>query len=401
MQDKNKLDLLDFLGKVKDNRIERTKKYPISEILFLVLSGLVSGMNTWDDIQFFGEQKIEWLRKYLPYASGIPSHDTLNRVFSLINKAEFEHYFTEWMKANIDLPEGALIHIDGKVSRGSATKNEKQTSKVNGGKQSVLLLNAWASDLSVTLSQLTVEADTNETATLPEILSNLTLDNTIVTIDSAGCYPNITNQIITSKANYVIALKLNQPNLYSAVENAFAKKEDTSEEKEAKKLLEEKANLVELNEKNKVWQERLYEILPASALNIDCSEWKGLEEVIKVTYYRKDRFKPLSKITLYYLTSLSTKVSTLKTLSNIVRKHWSVENNLHWTLDVVFGEDSSKNRDRNVVANLSVSRKIALNCINALKTDKKMPKERKRKWCFIDDNIRSQCLRFKENLTTV
>lgn len=401
MQEKKKLDLLDFLGKVKDKRIERTKKYPISEILFLVLSGLVSGMNTWDDIQFFGEQKIEWLRKYLPYASGIPSHDTLNRVFSLINKAEFEHYFTEWMKANIDLPESALIHIDGKVSRGSATKYEKQTSKVNGGKQSILLLNAWASDLSASLSQLTVAADTNETAMLPEILSNLTLEHTIVTIDSAGCYPNITNQITDSKANYVIALKLNQPNLYLAVEDAFVKKEDTLLEKEAKKLLEEKTNKPDLNDKNKVWQERYYEILPATALNIDYSEWKGLEQVIKVTYYRKDRFKPLSKTTLYYLTSLSTQVSTLENLSNIVRKHWSIENNLHWTLDVIFGEDSSKNRNRNVVANLSVSRKIALNCINALKTDKKMPKERKRKWCFIDDNIRSQCLRFKENLTSV
>ena len=393
-----KIELLNFLGQIKDKRVQRTKKYPLSEILFLVLSGLVSGMNTWDDIVFFGEQKLDWLRQYLPYESGIPSHDTLNRVFSLINKAEFEYYFTEWMKANLDLPEGTLIHIDGKKSNGSATKHEKQTSKINGGRQSVLQLNAWVSDLSATISQVTVSADTNETATIPEILKNLTLENAIVTIDSAGCYSNITNQIISAKGDYVTALKLNQEKLYLSAGRAFDKKEDTVAEQEAKQQLEAKVSDEKINVRNKTWQERYYEVLPVSSLDIDYSAWNGVAQIIKVTYYRKERFKEMQTTTFYYITSLS---ASLPTLSNIIRKHWSVENQLHWVLDIVFAEDASKNRNRNTVSNLSLSRKIALNLINALTSEKKMTTERKRKWCFVNDIVRSKCLRFKENLNTI
>ena len=102
--------------------------------------------------------------------------------------------------------------------------------------------------------------------------------------------------------------------------------------------------------------------------------------------------------TFYYITSLS---ASLPTLSNIIRKHWSVENQLHWVLDIVFAEDASKNRNRNTVSNLSLSRKIALNLINALTSEKKMTTERKRKWCFVNDIVRSKCLRFKENLNTI
>jgi len=137
--------LLDHLNEVPEPRQSGKIAYPLDEILFLTISAVVSGCSEWDEIVDFGEDKLEWLRKYRPYINGIPAHDTVNRVMSLIDPEAFERMFVMWVNQNIKLPEGTLINIDGKKLRSSATKLEQQTARADGGKSSVHLVEAWCS----------------------------------------------------------------------------------------------------------------------------------------------------------------------------------------------------------------------------------------------------------------
>ena len=137
--------LLPHLNKVPEPRQSGKIEYPLDEILFLTISAVVSGCSEWDEIVDFGEDKLDWLRRYRPFSNGIPSHDTLNRVISLINPVAFEHMFVTWVNENIKFAAGTLINIDGKKLRSSATKLEQQTSHANGGKSAVHLVEAWLS----------------------------------------------------------------------------------------------------------------------------------------------------------------------------------------------------------------------------------------------------------------
>ncbi len=141
------------LDAMVDFRIDRRKLYPLSEILFLVLSAVVSGFSEWDEIVDFGEAKLSWLKKFYPYENGIPSHDTVNRVMSLLEYRDFEEHFVRWATAGLKLPEGTVINLDGKKLRGSADKKAQQTSHAQGGKSAVHLVQAWCDSLQLCLCQ--------------------------------------------------------------------------------------------------------------------------------------------------------------------------------------------------------------------------------------------------------
>lgn len=377
--EKTMATIIPFLDKIKDVRVDRHKKYPLNEIVFLVLVSVMCGNKSWDEFAEFGKAKINWFKKYMPYKNEIPSSDTLRRVFSLIDYKEFELYFTEWAKNGIKLSNDKIISIDGKVLRKSSTKMEHQTKLDEGGKRPIYLLHAWCSDLKYCLGQLSMASKANEISTIPKLLSILDIKNSIITIDAAGCQTAIAEQIIKADANYIFSLKDDKKALLEAVKTGF------SDEKN-----QDKITIYNQDEKRKGHNEkRIYHAMPIEFLenheNIQ-KEWAGLKTIVKVNYTRHENFKKHESIDFFFITSLSIKVENL---AKLIRSHWSIENNLHWTLDVIFKEDDSKNRNKNTATNLSTIRKCAINLLKGMATDKLVSIKKMQYKLLLWDDLRS------------
>ena len=220
--DKTTFDrLITAYSNLKDPRIDRSKLYPLNEIIFLCISAVISGFQDWDEIVDFGEEKIDWLRKYLPFANGIPSHDTVNRVISMLDYRVFEACFINWTTMALILPSGAQICIDGKSLRGSATKLEQQLPHNQGGKSAVHIVHAWCNDLEICIGQYKTEAKSNEITAIPALLELLEIGGAIVTIDAMGCQKTIAAAIVEKKADYIFGLKDNQEALSLCAFAAF------------------------------------------------------------------------------------------------------------------------------------------------------------------------------------
>lgn len=374
------MSLIGVLEKIKDVRVNRTKKYELVEILFLAVSAAISGYDAWEDIEEFGEAKLEWLRKYLPYSNGVPSHDTINRVVSIIDPRTLEKCLIDWVSMEVKLPKGAVISIDGKALRRSVTAKEQQTSKSKGGKSMAMMLHAWCSDINICLAQHKIDYKNNEISELPNLLELLDIEGCIITTDAIN-FQKKTTQILSERgADYVIAAKKNQETLYLAIEAAFEQNTNAKSEVHEEK---DKAHGRE--------ESRVYEVLDAATYlkDVDLTEWVNLKSIIKTTYIHTDPFKATKTDIRYHISSLSLSAADLGAL---IRRHWSVENQLHWRLDVLFGEDASRKRIRNAATNFSLIRKMSINLLNSLELDKKTTLSRKRVKCSLNDSIREKCL---------
>ena len=208
----NALELIDlFFSELKDIRVNRTKYYPLSEIIFLVLSAVISGAESWDEIADFGKDELLWLRKYYPYENGSPSHDTLNRVMGFINHEHFVECFMNWISSIGKLPSGSLVNLDGKSIKGSKNKGQK----------TVHLVSAWCSDLSMCLGQVKTADKSNEITAIPKLLELLELEGCVVSIDAMGCQKAIAKAIKDKEADYLLAVKDNQKHFHTAIKSSF------------------------------------------------------------------------------------------------------------------------------------------------------------------------------------
>lgn len=213
MPKKEDLSFIDYLKEAPDYRKERKKLYPVEEIMLLTLCGLTAGADGWDDLEDFGEIKLEDLRAYFPFKNGTPSDDTLRRFFRTIDPSKFEEFFLRWVKSfQLDL-EGKVIAIDGKTNRRS----------FDGEGKPVHLVSAFASEYGLTLGQVKTAEKSNEIKAIPELLSVLDIEGSVVTLDAMGCQKKIVEQIINQRADYVIGLKGNQGSLHADVK-LFLKK---------------------------------------------------------------------------------------------------------------------------------------------------------------------------------
>ena len=206
-------DLISCFSELKDPRIDRTKRYPLIEIIFLIISATISGCDGWKSIRDFGVIKLEWLRKFLPYEEGIPVDDTIARVMRRINTKHFRHCFIKWIKSISKKTEGDIIAIDGKTLRGSCDDNSD--------KAAVHMVSAWSTANSLVLGQEKTSEKSNEITAIPELLDVLELKGCIVSIDAMGCQTEIAKKIIKKKADYILALKGNQGNLHEDVNDFF------------------------------------------------------------------------------------------------------------------------------------------------------------------------------------
>ena len=371
-------NLISFTESIVDFRKLDRLNYPLPEILFLTISAIISGASTWSEIVTFGNSKLDWLRIYFPYKNGICSHDTLNRVFSHLDYRSFENAFILWTTQDIVLPSGTVINLDGKSISRSVTAKQQQTKLHLGGKQVVHLVSAWCNDFQLCLGQYKTAGKTGELSAMYNLLDLLTIDNCTITIDAAACHTEMATKLVEEKnANYLLALKKNQPALYEETVSLFENSTTFEQESETE------------NKNHGREEKRICKTLSADLLPPYIKQkWTGIASIIEIEAHRyvvaKDKRCHEKR---YYISSLAP---TSTDFNALVRGHWSIENNLHWTLDVQFGEDKSRKREKNAAQNYGMILKCCVNLLKAQK-DKKSINNKKLK-CALSDKYRSNVL---------
>lgn len=339
-----------YFGEMTDPRIERTKKHPLINIIFIALCAVICGAEDWVSIERFGKLHKKWLKQFIDLSHGVPSHDTFQRVFSLLSSQLFTQQFMLWAESLADKAK-KIVALDGKSMR--ATRNQvKQLGPLH-------MVNVWCCENQLVLGQEIVDGKSNEITAIPNLLDLLELENAIVTLDAMGTQKEISKKIIEAKADYVLALKGNHGNLHNDVTLYFnSLLTGTLKEKyRYHQTLEKGHGRIEERE---YWTT----MLPN---NLHSDGWHELNSITKI---RAKRIigDDTSIEERYYISSLKADLNTL--IAEAIRKHWQVENCLHWRLDVSFNEDGWKSKEGHAAANMGLLNKIALNLLKKEKTAK-------------------------------
>jgi predicted transposase YbfD/YdcC len=368
----------DLFENVEDSRNQDYIHHPLAEILFLLVVGTLSGCDELTVIEVFGQEKLSWLRKYYPYKYGIASHDTLGRVLSMINRRKFEMVFAGWATAHFGLDENALIHIDGKRLKGSADKADQSKKKGEGGKYVDIIVNVYASGAGILLAQNNVSDKMDEINGALELLDWLDLSGCSITGDANFCRTAIIEKILQQKADYILTLKGNWPNQFEYAQNIFA---DEEIEKESFQTEETGHGR---------YEKRSYRSITKGDLPPEMiQQFSQLQQVIEVNRSRVIQSTGKTENeTHYYITSLNTEI---KKVADMIRRHWSIENQLHYVLDVSFNEDASRIRTGNAASNQSLIRKTSLNILRASKLKGSIKAQRLK--CAISDANRENVLK--------
>jgi len=319
-------------------RDNANKLYRLADIVFLVFCAILSGVEDWVGIAIWGEIHQDWLRKYIPLANGIPSHDTLMEVFGRIDCEQFNAFFIRWVQT--ELPDFADIHIavDGKTIRGS---RDAEGSAVH-------MVTAFACQARIALAQQACAEKSNEIKAIPEILRMLELRGAAVSIDAMGCQKDIVKQLVDANADYVIGVKDNQPTLHEQIRTSLDKAEQVG--------------ILDFHETTDKGHGRVEIRSVALSTNLEDisvkGEWSGLKAIGVVESIRAVGDK-VSVEKRHFITSITDP----KRFGEIVRGHWSIENSQHHILDVQFSEDAHRSREKNTVKNLALIRRIALNLL--------------------------------------
>ena len=339
-----------FAG-LTDPRVERTRVHRLGELVTIALCAVLCGADDWVAVETFGRAKEAWLRTFLTLPGGIPSHDTFGRVFARLDPAEFQRCFLAWVRAVLGAAAGQVVAVDGKTLRRSADRLR--------GRDALHLISAWATASGLVLGQEATAAKSNEIAAIPRLLELLVLDGCVVTIDAMGCQTTIAAQVRAQGADYVLALKGNQPTLQRTVVAAFADLDPPAAEAW---VPAERDRAQTLDKGHGRVERRRYLALSDPDL-LACLDptgaWPGLRSVVQVQAERR-RGDRRAVETRYYLSSLPPDAAVL---GQAIRQHWEVENRLHWVLDVLFREDACPVRVGDGAQNLARLRHLALNLL--------------------------------------
>ena len=341
-------NLVSIFGSIEDPRSHINQLHNLVDILLIGIISVICGAETWKQMIEFAASKEEFLRKFLHLPNGIPSEDTINRVFSSIDSSQFETSFIAWVNTISTLSKGQVIAIDGKTLRGAKSK---------GKKSPVHMVSAWANQNNLVLGQVKVDEKSNEITAIPELLDTLLIEGNIITIDAMGTQTSIANKIIENGADYILAVKENQEELLEEIKDEFRFSKDI----EISTDIDFGHGRIETRKCSVISEFQFIE-------NID-NKWNSLNQIIKIESIRefKNSDKEIEIATRYYISSLHD--SSVNHQHNI-RSHWGVENKLHWTLDVAFSEDASRKRSKNAAQNYSILLKIALNLLRNEKSEK-------------------------------
>lgn len=345
----------EHFSRVKDPRKERSKEHKLIDIISIAICGVICGAEGWTDIQNFGNSKVLWLKSFLELPNGIPSHDTFGRVFSMLDAEQFQLAFYEWVFAVNKIIEGQIINIDGKRLRGSGDSYL--------GKQAIAMVSAWAEENELVLGQRKVDEKSNEITAIPELLKILALSGCVVTIDAMGTQTEIAKAIREKEADYMLSVKDNQGHLLEDLSTIFAIDQAHAAKYSSLKYYKETHKGHGRIEVRECWSTSEPEYLNLIRHRED---WTDLKAIVMVIATRITNGKQ-TRHTRFYITSLN---SSPKRLLHIVRRHWAIENELHWVLDVALHEDSSRVRIAQAPENLAVLRHIALNLLKQEKSAK-------------------------------
>lgn len=334
--------LLSHFATLEDPRVERTRKHDLLDILAIALCAVISGADSWAEVEEYGRAKEPWLKTFLRLPNGIPSHDTFGRVFAALDPERFAACFSAWMAEVAGRLGLKQIAIDGKALRRSHDRA--------GGKAALHLVSAWACANHLVLGQEAVEAKSNEVTAIPRLLELLDLDGALVSIDAAGCQVEIAQDIIVQGGDYLLAVKQNQPRLYEDIDRL------------AEAALADDAGLKSRFEQGRGHgrhEARACWVLHELGGIRDRDRWPDLRSVVVVVSERGGGAEATYERRYY----ISSRRGSAKAFLGAVRSHWEVENCLHWVLDVCFDEDGSRVRKDHGPANLGLLRRLGLSVL--------------------------------------
>lgn len=349
-----------FESLVEPRRIYGNFRHDLIDVVVLAMCGTICYCETWEDIEDFGNERKEWLSKYLTLENGIPCHDTIARVISRLDTAIFFECLQQWIDGmKLDL-KGKGVHIDGKTARHSFDS----ASNLNA----LHMVSAWVDEASICLGQVATDEKSNEITAIPMLLELIEIKGAVVTLDAMGCQQKIVEKIVQKQADYVITVKGNQPKLHEAIADQF--EQYFEDDRQDRKFRSHRKNA---KSRGRIThQEVIVTPVPPEIKALD--KWKGIQTIGMVYRHREPvnpdnsrAIKETDHVT-YFISSLRPTASLIQ---KYVSKHWTVENSLHWTLDVTFTEDKSRIRKGNSPAIMGSLRRFVL---SLLKRDTSMPK---------------------------
>ena len=350
--------LAQHLSGIADTRQIAKVTYPLFDILFLSVSAVIAGCEGWEEIEDFGHARIDWLKGYGDYEKGIPPHDTVARVISRVSPEALQSSFIQWMKETEAQTEHQVIAVDGKTLRSSYRAGDRQSA--------IHMVSAFSTANGVVMGQVKTDEKSNEIKAIPELLSLLELQDSLVTLDAMGCQTAIAQTILDKKGDYLLAVKGNQKKLYQAICSAFKSETDQPGYRQI--------------EKGHGRQEyREHHVLSARNI-IGLPDWPGLKTIGMATRYSCNKAGQETLDHRYYISSAEL---SEESFAQGVRSHWDVENRLHWVLDVAFREDACKISRGHGAHNLATLRHVAVNQLRR-ETTRKAGTRRKQRMAAMD-----------------
>lgn len=365
----------DCFDGIDDPRVQGRVVHPLNSILLLIVAAVISDADGPEEIECFGHEKVDWLERFADFSAGIPSHDTIGRVLSLIKPSQFQQALLDWhghlcsMKAKAnqdeaddtdDVQAARHVAIDGKTARGSYTDAEKSNA--------IHIVSAWATEHGITLGQTEVDSKTNEITAIGELMDFIDLKKSIITVDAIGAQKSIATKIIEEGGDYIFAIKDNHPKLAEAIRDHFESVHEHGLIEHAVRSKTTKAKQASRTE------QRFYAVgpIPESMTGL-ASAWKGAKSIGQaITECEKNGNTTVE--VRYYLSSRPPRVGEF---AQSVRNHWSIES-MHWVLDVVFHEDGNRIRTKNATNNFSFVRRYVTTLLKRDTTKRSLKQKRKK-----------------------
>jgi predicted transposase YbfD/YdcC len=342
------LSLETCFGDVPDPRVVGRWDHKLLDIIIIAVCAVITGAESWVEVETFGQLKQGWLKTFLELPKGIPTHDTFGRVFAALDAEAFQSSFARWVEGVFAAIRGQVVAIDGKTVRRSHDKTR--------GKAAIHMVSAWASETGIVLGQRQVDDKSNEITAIPELLHLLDVAGCIVTIDAMGCQKAIAQAIRDEKADYVLRVQDNQGNLHQDLQDWFA----YADHIQFANLTYTYAETVN-KDHGRIEIRRCWAL--SDAIAFECLRhyegWADLRTIVRLQRERHIGDK-IERESAYYISSLANDAHKLL---DAIRSHWGIENSFHWVLDMTFGEDDSRIRMGDSPQNMAVLRHLALNIL--------------------------------------